>query len=110
MHLLILSKAEQVFKEIHNVIIEFIFYNIPSLKVYISNQGAGFILATEKLIKEDIQIQLYKQYVAKNIKTILVNSSAYTKEKRKPLEELIWKYIKLENPIKLKANYAVFIY
>ena len=46
----------------------------------------------------------------KNIKTILVNNSGYTKKKQKPLKELIWKYIKLENPIKLKANYAVFIY
>ena len=55
-YLLILSKAEQVFKEIYNFINKFIFYNIPSLKVYISNQGVGFILATEKLIKEDIQI------------------------------------------------------
>ena len=55
-------------------------------------------------------MQLYKWHVAKNIKTILVNSGGYTKEKRKPLEELIWKYIKLENPIKLKANYTIFIY
>ena len=53
-YLLILSKAKQVFKEIHNFINEFMFYNIPSLKVYISNQGAGFILAIEKLIEEDI--------------------------------------------------------
>ena len=79
------------------------FYNIPDLKVYISNQGASFILAIEKLIEEDIQIQLCKWYVAKNIKTILVNSGGYTKEKRKPLEELIQKYIKLENPV-------IFIY
>jgi len=55
-------------------------------------------------------MQLYKWHVAKNIKTILVNRGCYTKEKRKPLKELIWKYIKLENPVKLKANYAVFIY
>ena len=55
-------------------------------------------------------MQLYKQYVAKNIKTILVNSGGYIKEKRKPLKELIWKYIKLENLIKLKANCTVFIY
>ena len=55
-------------------------------------------------------MQLYKQYVTKNIKTILVNSSSYIKEKRKPLEELMWKYIKLENPIKHKANYTAFIY
>jgi len=41
---------------------------------------------------------------------MLVNSGGYTKEKRKPLEELIWKYIKLENPVELKANRAVFIY
>ena len=86
------------------------FYNIPSLKVYISNQGASFILAIEKLIEEDIQIQLYKWHIAKNIKTILVNSGSYTKEKRKPLEELIQKYIKLKNSIKLKANYTAFIY
>ena len=72
------------------------FYNIPSPKVYINNQGAGFILITEKLAEEDIR-------------AILVNSS-YNKEKRKPLKELIQKYIKLENPVKLKANYAVFIY
>ena len=55
-------------------------------------------------------MQLYKQYITKNIKTILVNNSSYTKEKRKPLEELIWKYIKLENPVKLKANHTTFIY
>ena len=55
-------------------------------------------------------MQLYKWHVAKNIKTILVNSSYYTKEKRKPLKKLIQKYIKLENPVKLKANYAAFIY
>ena len=54
-------------------------------------------------------MQLCKQHVAKNIKTMLVNSSSYTKEKQKPLEELIQKYIKLENPVKLKANYAAFI-
>ena len=36
-HLLILFKAEQVFKEIHNFINKFIFYNIPSPKIYISN-------------------------------------------------------------------------
>jgi hypothetical protein len=60
-------------------------------------------------VKEDIQIQLCKWYVVNNIKAILVNSSC-NKEKRKPLKELIWKYIKLENPVELKANYAVFIY
>ena len=54
MYLLVLFKAKQVFKEIHNFINKFMFYNIPSLKVYISNQGAGFILAIEKLIEEDI--------------------------------------------------------
>jgi hypothetical protein len=42
----------------HNFINKFIFYNIPNLKDYISDQGAGFILATEKFIKGDIQIQL----------------------------------------------------
>jgi hypothetical protein len=36
-YLLILSEAEWVFKEIYNFINEFIFYNIPSLKVYISD-------------------------------------------------------------------------
>ena len=36
-YLLILFKAEQVFKEIHNFINKFIFYNIPSPKVYINN-------------------------------------------------------------------------
>ena len=55
-------------------------------------------------------MQLYQWHVTKNIKTILVNSGSYTKEKRKPLKELIQKYIKLENSIKLKANYTVFIY
>ena len=54
-------------------------------------------------------MQLYKWHVAKNIKTILVNSSGYAKEKRKPLEELIQKYIKSQDPIKLKANYAAFM-
>ena len=108
-YLFILSKAEQVFKEIYDFINKFIFYNILSLKVYIGDQGAGFILAIEKLIKEDIQMQLYKQYIAKNIKAILVNSS-YNKKKRKPLKELIQKYIKLKNSVKLKANYTTFIY
>ena len=98
-----------MFKEIYNFINKFIFYNIPSLKVYIGDQGAGFILATEKLAEEDIQIQLYKWYVAKNIKAILVNSS-YNKEKRKLLKKLMWKYIKLKNPVELEANYTVFIY
>ena len=108
-YLLILFKAKQVFKEIYDFINKFIFYDIPGLKVYIGNQGAGFILAIKKFAKEDIQIQLYKQYVAKNIKAILVNSS-YNKEKRKPLKKLIWNYIKLKNPVKFKANYTVFIY
>jgi hypothetical protein len=36
-YLLILSKAEQVFKEIHDFINKFIFYNISGLKVYISD-------------------------------------------------------------------------
>ena len=53
-YLLILFEAEQLFKEIYNFINEFIFYNIPGLKVYISDQGAGFILATKKFAKEDI--------------------------------------------------------
>ena len=43
-------------------------------------------------------------HVIKNIKTILVNSSKYLKEKRKTLEDLIWAYTKLESPAKLKAN------
>ena len=85
------------------------FYNIPALKVYISDQGASFILAIEKLIQEDIQIQLYKWYVIKNIKTILVNSGKYLKEKQKTLEDLIWAYTKLESPAKLKANYNILI-
>ena len=41
---------------------------------------------------------------------MLVNSGGYTKEKWKPLKELIWKYIKSENPVELKANYTAFIY
>ena len=53
-YLLILFKAEQVFKKIYNFINKFIFYNIPSLKVYISNQGASFILTIEKFTEEDI--------------------------------------------------------
>ena len=55
-------------------------------------------------------MQLYKWHVAKNIKAILVNSGGYNKKKRKPLEELIWKYIKSQDPIELKANRAAFIY
>ena len=104
-YLIIISKAKQVFKEMHNFINKFMFYNIPALKVYISDQGADFILATKKLIQEDIQIQLYKWHVVENIKTILVNSSKYLKEKRKTLEDLIQAYTKLESPAKLKANY-----
>ena len=53
-YLFILFKAKQVFKEIYNFINKFIFYNIPSLKVYIGNQGVSFVLATEKLMEEDI--------------------------------------------------------
>ena len=94
----------------HNFINKFIFYNIPILKVYISDQGASFVLATKKLTKEDIQMQLYKQYVIKNIKTILVNSGKYLKEKRKILDKLIWVYTKLESPTKLKANYNALIH
>ena len=109
-HLLVLFKTKQVFKKMHDFINKFMFYNIPGLKIYIGDQGAGFISAIEKLVKEDIQIQLYKQYIAKNIKAILVNSSGYNKEKQKPLKKLIQKYIKLENPVELKANYTVFIY
>ena len=108
-YLIIISKAKQVFKEMHNFINKFMFYNIPALKVYISDQGASFILAIEKLIQEDIQIQLYKWYVIKNIKTILVNSGKYLKEKQKTLEDLIWAYTKLESPAKLKANYNILM-
>ena len=86
------------------------FYNIPILKVYISNQGASFILTTKKLIQEDIQMQLYKWHVVKNIKTILVSSGKYLKEKRKILKNLIQVYIKLKSPAELKANYNIFIH
>jgi hypothetical protein len=34
---LVLFKAKLIFKEIHNFINKFIFYNIPSLKDYINN-------------------------------------------------------------------------
>ena len=34
----------------HNFINKFMFYNIPIPKVYIGDQGAGFILTTKKLI------------------------------------------------------------
>jgi len=37
MYLLVLSEAEQVFKEIHDFINKFIFYDILGLKVYIGN-------------------------------------------------------------------------
>ena len=37
MHLIIISKAKQVFKEMHNFINKFMFYNIPTLKVYIGD-------------------------------------------------------------------------
>ena len=36
-HSIIISKAEQVFKEIYNFINKFMFYNIPALKVYIGD-------------------------------------------------------------------------
>ena len=36
-YLIIISKAKQVFKKIYNFINKFIFYNIPALKVYISD-------------------------------------------------------------------------
>ena len=36
-YLLVLSKAEQVFKEMYDFINKFMFYNIPSLKVYIGD-------------------------------------------------------------------------
>ena len=85
------------------------FYNIPTLKVYIGDQGVGFILITKKFIQEDIQIQLYKQYIVKNIKTILVNSNKYSKEKQKILKDLIQVYTKLKSPAKLKANCNVFM-
>ena len=64
--------------------------------------------ATKKLAKQNIQMQLCKWHVAKNIKTILVNSGKYPKEKRAPLVELMWNYIKSETPTKLKANYTAF--
>ena len=109
-YLIIILKAEQVFKKIYNFINKFIFYNIPVLKVYIGNQGAGFILVTEKLIQEDIQMQLYKWHIIENIKAMLVNSGKYLKEKQKILKDLIQVYIKLKSPVKLKANYNTLIY
>ena len=36
-YLIIIFKAEKVFKEIYNFINKFIFYNIPALKVYIGD-------------------------------------------------------------------------
>ena len=36
-YLIIIFEAKQVFKEMYNFINKFIFYNIPSLKVYINN-------------------------------------------------------------------------
>ena len=109
MHLIIISKAEQVFKEIHNFINKFMFYNIPALKVYIGDQGTGLILATKKLVQEDIQMQLYKWHIIENIKTMLVNSGKYLKEKWKTLEDLIWVYTKSKSPTKLEANCDTFI-
>ena len=94
----------------HNFINKFIFYNIPILKVYISNQGAGFILITKKLIQEDIQMQFYKWHVVENIKTILINSGKYLKEKQKILKDLIQVYIKLKSPAEFKTNYNIFIH
>ena len=55
-------------------------------------------------------MQLYKWYIIKNIKTILVNSGKYLKEKQKILKDLIQAYTKLENSTKLKANYNILIY
>jgi len=37
MHLLVLSEAEQVFKEMHDFMNKFIFYNIPGPKVHIGD-------------------------------------------------------------------------
>ena len=54
MYLLVFSEAEQVFKEMHDFMNKFMFYDIPSLKVHIGDQGAGFIVATLKLAEEDI--------------------------------------------------------
>ena len=108
MHSLVLFKAEQVFKEMHNFMNKFMFYDILGPKVHIGDQGAGFVSATEKLAEEDIQMQFCEWHIAENIKTMLVNSGGYTKEKWKPLEELMWKYIKSENLVKLEANHAAF--
>ena len=104
MHSIIISEAEQVFEEMHNFMNEFMFHDIPAPKVYIGDQGAGFVSATEKLAKEDIQMQLCEWHVVENIKTMLVNSGKYSKEKRKILDELIWAYTKSESPTELKAN------
>ena len=104
MHSIIISEAEQVFEEMHNFMNEFMFYDIPAPKVYIGDQGAGFVSATEKLVQEDIQMQLCEWHVVENIKTMLVNSGKYSKEKRKTLEDLIWAYTKSESPAELEAN------
>ena len=37
MYLIIISEAEQVFEEMHNFMNEFMFYDIPALKVYIGD-------------------------------------------------------------------------
>jgi len=37
MHLLVLFEAKQVFKEMHDFINEFMFYDIPGLKVHIGD-------------------------------------------------------------------------
>ena len=54
-------------------------------------------------------MQLYKWHVTENIKTMLVNSGKYSKEKLALLVELIQSYIKLETPAELKANRTIFI-
>ena len=55
-------------------------------------------------------MQLYKWYIVKNIKAILINSGKHLKEKQKTLEDLIWAYTKLKSPAKFKANYNALIY
>ena len=55
-------------------------------------------------------MQLCKWHVVENIKTMLVNSGKYLKEKRKTLEDLIWAYIKSKCLAKFKTNYNAFIY
>ena len=54
-------------------------------------------------------MQLYKWHVVENIKTILVNSGKYLKEKWKTLKDLIQVYTKLESPAELKANYNILM-